>query len=57
MKDAKDAAHFTAHVAGMIHTRSAKAWAQQSASRSAEALDQAQKLREEYLQETGHDKT
>mmetsp|Transcript_59063 Transcript_59063/g.129511 ORF Transcript_59063/g.129511 Transcript_59063/m.129511 type:complete len:142 (+) Transcript_59063:34-459(+) len=42
VKDAKDAAHFTAHVAGMIHTRSAKAWAQQSASRSAEALDQAQ---------------
>lgn len=44
VKDAKDAAHFTAHVAGMIHTRSAKAWAQQSASRSAEALDQAQNL-------------
>ena len=46
VKDAKDAAHFTAHVAGMIHTRSAKAWAQQSASRSAEALDQAQSLGE-----------
>ncbi|CAK9040821.1 unnamed protein product [Durusdinium trenchii] len=42
VKDAKDAAHFTAHIAGMIHTRSAKAWAEQSASRSAEALDQAQ---------------
>eukprot|EP00434_Breviolum_minutum_P019185 symbB.v1.2.016909.t1/scaffold1304.1/size242089/3 len=42
VKDAKDAAHFTAHIAGMIHTRSAKSWAEQSASRSAEALDQAQ---------------
>ena len=42
VKDARDAAHFTAHVAGMIHTRSAKAWAEQAASRSAEALDQSQ---------------
>ncbi|CAE7030646.1 unnamed protein product [Symbiodinium natans] len=42
VKDVRDAAHFTAHVAGMIHTRSAKAWAEQAASRSAEALDQSQ---------------
>ena len=42
VKDVRDAAHFTAHVAGMIHTRSAKAWAEQEASRSAEALDQSQ---------------
>lgn len=44
MKDVKDSAHYAAHVAGMVHTRSAKGWAQQAASRSAEAIDQAEWL-------------
>ena len=44
VKDVKDSAHYAAHVAGMVHTRTAKAWAQQAASRSAEAIDQAETL-------------
>lgn len=41
----------------MIHTRSAKAWAEQSASRSAEALDQAKKLGCEDIVEDGDVRT